>query len=212
MSQYFTGSQTKNASMLASTCFTVMVQCIVHGPVLYESHVTWQRLLTYLVFWHLCVATYPSQRAARYDLRQGMTWGKVWLESWYKVTTDAIGKLCRATKTVLLLGVSTCHTTSFECLRHIHLSLQQSMTYLSMTSKSCFYHISSIAGTDKFQYIHSEGLLQYDKIRTHRLTAQMRTIHSSGNESGNISRMPLSYLAMRLHIHHKICRKNCHST
>ena len=29
MSQYLTGSQTKNASIAASTCFTVMVQCIL---------------------------------------------------------------------------------------------------------------------------------------------------------------------------------------
>ena len=41
----------------------------------------------------------------------------------------------KSTKNVLLLGVSTCCATSFECLRHIRLSLQQNTAYPSMTSK-----------------------------------------------------------------------------
>ena len=58
-----------------------------------------------------------------------------------------------------LLGVSTCRATSFECLRHIHLSLRQSMTYPCITSNHILYHILNIALTDTFQYIHSEGIL-----------------------------------------------------
>ena len=69
------------------------------------------------------------------------------LQSWYNVTTDATWKLCRSTKIVLLLGVSTCRAASFKCLRHIHLSLRQSTTYPSMTSKpyslSYFEHNSN---------------------------------------------------------------------
>ena len=45
--------------------------------------------------------------------------------------------LSDTTKIVDLSGVSTCCVTSFECLQHIHLSLQQGMTDPSMTSKSC---------------------------------------------------------------------------
>ena len=38
---------------------------------------------------------------------------------------------CRAAKYVDFPGVLTC------CLRHVHLSLRQATTYLTMTSKSC---------------------------------------------------------------------------
>ena len=40
-------------------------------------------------------------------------------------------------KNYWLTGVSTCHVWSFECLRHIHLSLWQRTTCWSMTSKPC---------------------------------------------------------------------------
>ena len=58
------------------------------------------------------------------------------LQSWRNVTSDATLKLCRATKFADLPGVSTCRATSFECLRHIHLSLRQGTTDPSITSKS----------------------------------------------------------------------------
>ena len=47
-------------------------------------------------------------------------------------------KVMSRDKVALLLGVSTCRTTSFECFQHIHLSLRHSMTYPSMTSLSYF--------------------------------------------------------------------------
>ena len=76
------------------------------------------------------------------------------LQSLYNVTTNATWKLCRATKIVLLLSVSTCRATSFECLRHIHLSLRQSTTYRSMTLKA--YSLSySEHGSNWYFSIHS---------------------------------------------------------
>ena len=54
--------------------------------------------------------------------------------------------------------VFTCLTTSFECLRHIYLSLQQGTTYPCMTSKSLSKscsHILNMARTGTFQYIQS---------------------------------------------------------
>ena len=69
------------------------------------------------------------------------------LQSWYNVTIVATSKLRRATKIVLLPGVPTCRATSFECLGYIHLSLLQSTTYPSMTSRpyslSYFEHSSN---------------------------------------------------------------------
>ena len=57
--------------------------------------------------------------------------------SWYIVSSNTTENLfCRVTKIVDLPSVSTCRATSFDCLRHIHLSLRQGTTYLSMTSKS----------------------------------------------------------------------------
>ena len=47
---------------------------------------------------------------------------------------NKINLLCD--KNVALRGVSTCHTTSFKCLRHIYLSLRHSTTYQSMTPRS----------------------------------------------------------------------------
>ena len=52
--------------------------------------------------------------------------------------------ICRAIKIVDIPGVSACRATSFEYLRHIHLSLRQATTYPSITSKSCslsYYNI-----------------------------------------------------------------------
>ena len=54
----------------------------------------------------------------------------------------ATRKICRATKIVLLFGVSTCRATSLECLRHIHLSLRQSTTSKPY-SLSYFEHSSN---------------------------------------------------------------------
>ena len=76
-------------------------------------------------------------------------------QSWYNVTTDATWKLCRATKIVLLLGVSTCRATSFECLRHIRLNLRQSTTYPSMTSKSYSSSYFEHSSNWYFSIIHS---------------------------------------------------------
>ena len=54
-------------------------------------------------------------------------------------TVMLLWKSCRGkfTKIVDLSGVSIYHVTSFECLRHVNLSLRQRTTCLSMTSKSC---------------------------------------------------------------------------
>ena len=76
------------------------------------------------------------------------------LQSWYDVTTDATWKLCRATKIFLLLGVSASRATSFERWRHIYLSLRQSTTYLSMTSKP--YSLSYFGrSSNRYFSIHS---------------------------------------------------------
>ena len=77
MSQYFTGSQTKNAS----TCFLV----------------------------------------------------KEWRNPLYNIKVMSRDKInLLRDKNVHLPGLSTCHTTSFPCLRHIHFSLRQGMTYLNI--------------------------------------------------------------------------------
>ena len=74
---------------------------------------------------------------------------------------QAARKSYRARKIVNLSFVSTCRATSFECLRHIHLSLRQGTTCPSMTSKK-IYHILiilNIAKIGTFKYIQSEGIL-----------------------------------------------------
>ena len=55
-----------------------------------------------------------------------------------------------------LPGDSTCRTTSFECLQHIHLSKRQGTTCPSMMSKSSSL---SYFDTGTFQYIYSEAVL-----------------------------------------------------
>ena len=70
------------------------------------------------------------------------------LQPLYNVTTDATWKInLSREKIVLLLGVSACRATSFDCLRHIHHSLRQSTSYPSITSKlyslSYFEHSSN---------------------------------------------------------------------
>ena len=66
---------------------------------------------------------------------------------------------------VALPDVSICRATSFECLRHIYLSLRRSTTYPSMVSKSWsllyFELILFKTRTDTAPYIHSENIMLF---------------------------------------------------
>ena len=88
MSQYFTGIQTKNTPVEASTCFPVSLRCHVKVMLRDKINLSWNKN---------CCLTWCFN----------LSWDIVWIG------------------------------TSFEYLRHIHVSMRQKTTYSSMTSKSC---------------------------------------------------------------------------
>ena len=101
------------------------------------------------------------------------------------------------TKIVDFLGISTCRVTSFECLRHIHLSLQHDTINPSMVSNSCalsyfeqslnwYFSIHSLGRYIKMSFGTSISLLLITVKMVHACLASKFLVQLSNSECGGL--------------------------